>query len=213
MRADAIFFDVDGTLVDSREGIAAAMNHVLRELGRKQKPVWLIASYVGTGVRDLVDKSLDDGKSALVEKAVSLFSDYYLKHPTDRSRLYPHVKETLEYFKRKRKFIVTNRYEKFAEATLKGFGIRKYFEAIIGGDDENCLKPSACILDSILIKSKLAKDRVIIVGDMTIDVETGRNSGVKTCWVTYGLGKRKDVEPMKPDYIIDDMAELKSIIE
>jgi len=210
--ADAIFFDVDGTLVDARKDIVNAVNYALRRLGLKKRPFELVVSYIGTGVKDLMEKSLGADKSEFAEEGVKIFSDYYMKHPTDEARLYPHVRETLDHFKTKRKFILTNRYARFADATLKGLGIRHYFEEIIGGDDESCLKPSACILNNLLPGLKIDKTRCIIVGDMGIDILTGKNSGIATCWVSYGLSKREEVEAIKPDYMIDDIAQLKGII-
>lgn len=209
---DAIFFDVDGTLVDARKDIVNAVNYAMRRLGLKARPFELVVSYIGTGVKDLIEKSLGADKSEFAEEGVKLFSDYYVKHPTDEAKLYPHVRETLDYFRTKRKFILTNRYSRFADAALSGLGIRQYFEEIIGGDDENCLKPSACVLNNLLPGLKLKKAECIIVGDMAIDIMTGKNSGIATCWVSYGLDKREDIEPLKPDYMIDDIAELKTII-
>lgn len=210
---DVIFFDVDGTLVDSREDIASAINYTLTRLGLREKPLDEIASYIGTGVKDLVEKSIGMDNISLADDALKIFSDYYVERSHDKSYLYPHVKEVLDYFRKKRKYILTNRYSKFADRTLAGLGIRNYFLSIIGGDDENCLKPSRCVLDSVLPKLKIDKDRALIVGDMAIDVMTGRNSGIKTCWVTYGLGKAEEIRPLKPDYIIDDIAELKKLIK
>lgn len=210
---DAIFFDIDGTLVDDRIDIVNAMNYTLRQLGLKEKPPHLIVSYVGTGVSDLIRKSLGEDKADLTEEGVRLYGDYYIKHPADEAKLYPHVKETLEYFRNKRKLILTNRYAKFADPVLKKTGIRDYFEEIIGGDDENCLKPSACVLDNLLPKLKIDKARSIMVGDMAIDVLMGKNSGVATCWVSYGLGRPEEVSPLKPDYTIDDIAKLKGIVK
>lgn len=209
---DAIFFDVDGTLVDARHDIVKAMNYTLRKLSLPEKTAVDIVSYVGTGVMDLVRKSLGSKSARLVDKAIKIFGDYYMEHSADEATLYPHVKETLAYFKDKRKYILTNRYSRFADVTLKKMGIRDYFEDILGGDDENCLKPSACVVDMAFDKFKVDKAKSIIVGDMSIDVMTGKNSGIKTCWVTYGLGVRKDVDPLKPDYVIDDIIELKRII-
>lgn len=209
---DAVFFDVDGTLVDSGRDIADAMNFALRKTGLKAKPRRLIISYIGTGVKDLVRRSIGVEDASLAKKVEAVFGNYYVKHSTDTSRLYPHVSEILDFLKGKRKFIITNRYKRFADSTLRKLGVRRYFEDIIGGDDEKCLKPSACVLDKALAKLKIAKERAIIVGDMAIDVQTGRNSGIKTCWVTYGLGRRRDVEPLRPDYMINDMMELRDII-
>ena len=178
---DAIFFDLDGTLVDARSDIVRAANYALRALGCREKPFEEIVSYVGTGVSELVSKSLDTGDKALIEKGVAIYSEYLLKHPADEAKVYPHVKETLEFFKDKRKFILTNRYTRFADPLLKALGLRKYFEEVIGGDDEKCIKPSACVLDTVLPGLKIDKAKAVIVGDMTIDIMTGKNSGVKTC--------------------------------
>ncbi len=212
IRIDAIFFDVDGTLVDSREDIANAVNHTLKKLGLPTRPIEEIASYIGTGVRDLIRKSLDLENSTIIDNAVNIFSDYYVKHSADFSKLYPHVKELLEHFRDKRKFVLTNRFKKFAEITLGELGIGDYFEKILGGDDENCMKPSACVLDGVFSELKIDKAKAMIVGDMAIDIMTGRNSGIRTCWVTYGLGKADDLKGLKPDYIIDDIAKLKDLI-
>lgn len=213
IKIDNIFFDVDGTLVDAKTDIVNAVNFALRSLGLKAKPFDEIVSYIGTGVRDLILKSIGSARKDLIDKGVEIFSQRYVAHPTDKARLYPHAKEVLEYFNDKRKFVITNRYKKFAEITLKNLGIIKYFEEIIGGDDENCLKPSRCVLDGLSRRLKIDKEKAIIVGDMAIDIETGKNTGIKTCWVTYGLNSLEDLKGMKPDYIIDDLIELKAIIQ
>lgn len=212
IRIDTIFFDVDGTLVDARKDIVKAINFALSRMGVKPPPSKQVVSYIGTGVKDLVKKSLGEPNAGLIDKTIDIFSEYYIKHATDETKLYPHVREILEYFNDKRKFIITNRYSRFADTTLKGFGIRKYFEEILGGDDENCMKPSACVLDRFISKLNIDKRRALIIGDMVIDVQTGKNSGIKTCFVTYGLGKLKEAKALRPDYIIKDLLELKDVI-
>ncbi|MBI5123866.1 MAG: HAD-IA family hydrolase, partial [Candidatus Omnitrophica bacterium] len=185
----------------------------LRVLGRKGKSFDEIVSYVGTGVSDLIAKSLDTDDDSLVEKGVEIYSKHMLEHPARNAKVYPHVKETLEFFKDKRKFVLTNRYAKFADVVLNALGLGKYFEDIFGGDDESCIKPSACVLGTILPRLKIDKSKAIIVGDMSIDIMTGKNSGVRTCWVTYGLGSAEEVKDLKPDYVIDDIAQLKKIVK
>lgn len=210
---DVILFDVDGTLVDARLDIANAMNYALRILDFPELPEADITAYIGTGVRDLIRKSLGTDDERTIEKGTKLYIDYYIAHASDQTILYPHAVEILEYLKPKRKFILTNRYESFADAALRALGIRDYFEGIIGGDDESCLKPLACVVDRAAERFGIDKGRSLIVGDMGIDVMTGKNAGVKVCWVTHGLGKIEDVAPLKPEYIIDDLIELKEIIK
>jgi len=210
---DSVFFDVDGTLVDASKDITNAMNHALSSLGLKRLSQDEIMAHVGNGVKDLVRNSMGAGTDErLVQKGADLYWQYFMAHAVDETVLYPHAKEILEYLKNKRLFIVTNWYTDFAEATLKGLGIRKYFEDVIGGDDETCLKPSACILDTITPRVKIDRSRSLIIGDMAVDIMTGKNAGMKTCWVTYGLGKLEDIRDLKPDYIIEDLIELKEII-
>ncbi|MFH0763842.1 MAG: HAD-IA family hydrolase [Candidatus Omnitrophota bacterium] len=210
--ADTLLFDLDGTLIDARADIVNAMNHTLARLGYDEKPFADIVSYIGTGVSDLVAKSMGTRDAKLVGEGVRIYGEYYLKHPADRAKLYPNVVEVLEYFSKKRKFILTNRYAVFAAAVLKELGIAKYFEDIIGGDDEGCLKPMACVFDRFMPKLNIERASALIVGDMDVDIMAGKNSGIKTCWVTHGLGKAEDVRPLRPDYVIDDLLELKKII-
>jgi phosphoglycolate phosphatase-like HAD superfamily hydrolase len=210
---DAVLFDIDGTIVDARRDIANAMNYALRTLGLRELSVGEIASHVGTGVSWLVSNCLGSDDPKLVGRGTELYGQYYMAHPSDEARLYPHAVEILEYLKGRRLFIITNRYTAFAEAVLGGLGIRKYFEAVIGGDDEACLKPSACVIDGVVSRYGIDKARSLIVGDMDVDIMAGRNSGVKTCWVTHGLGRIEDIKHLKPDYIIEDLIELKEIVK
>lgn len=213
MKADILFFDVDGTLVDARSDIVNSINYALKAAGADTRSFDELVSFVGTGVKDLIRRSLGTSHLDKFDDTLKIFSGYYSKHAADEAILYPNVVGTLEYFKNKRKLILTNRYSAFADIVLKKLGIRRYFEEIIGGDDENCLKPSACILDPVFGRLKVDRKDALIIGDMAIDVETGKNAHVRTCFVTYGLGKREDLEGITPDVIIDDIAELKRIVK
>jgi len=209
---DLIIFDLDGTLVDSRDDIANAVNFTLKKIGLKEKSISEISSHIGTGVEDLIRKSLGNKEEVLLKRALSVFEEHYKKHSTDNSVLYPNVKEILEYFKGKRKVIVTNRNYEFALLTLKTLGIYDYFEHIIGGDDIGCMKPSSCPLDMSMQRLNASKEEAIIVGDMDIDIVAGKKAGIVTCGVTYGIGKKEDIIKAKPDFIIDGIINLKNTI-
>lgn len=210
---DTIFFDVDGTLIDATRDISIAMNRALAEMGLPERTHEEIVSYIGTGVSYLVRRSIGSDDEALVDRGVRLYGEYYARHPADHAVIYPHVKETLEYFAGKKKYVLTNRYGWLADEALKAVGLRHFFIDIIGGDDEMCIKPSPCVFDRLEKKYKFDRRRTLIVGDMAVDVETGKNSGVAACWVTYGLGKPEEVEKLDPEYVIDDISGLKKIIK
>ena len=209
---ELIIFDLDGTLIDSRQDIVNAVNFTLRELGAKEKRASEIISYVGMGPEELVKKSLGVKGRELFQKGLAIFQEYYRAHSTDNSLLYPGVQEVLEYFKDKKKIIITNRNYEFALISLKATGIYGYFDYVIGGDDADCMKPSACPLDRGMRRLDIDKARTIIVGDMGIDILAGKSAGIITCAVTHGIGKMEDILKAKPDYIINDLLKLKETI-
>ena len=84
---------------------------------------------------------------------------------------------------------------------------------MIGGDDLKCAKPSPCPVIDILKKYKVKKNEAIIVGDMSLDIITGKRARIKTCAVKGGIGNRKELLGAKPDFVISKLSQLKEIIE
>lgn len=211
-KVDIIFFDLDGTLIDARRAIVHAVNATLKELRLKEKSFREIVSYIGTGVGDLIRQAVGVTNEKHVAHGVDLFERSFRTLSCSEARLYPHVHEVLEHFKSKNIFIVTNRTEAMARLSLRAFDIERYCKKIIGGDDEHCLKPSACPINKALAYFIDNKRQAIMVGDMDLDIFAGKEAGILTCAVTYGIGTRKDIESAHPDFIIDDIAELKRIV-
>ncbi len=210
---DLIIFDLDGTLVDSRQDIVNAVNFMLDKLGLAEKSMDEIVSYVGYGITGLINKSLYPREAELQEKALGFFRNYYKAHSADYTYLYPGVKKILDHFKKKKMAVITNRNHKSSLNILEKMGICKYFLDVIGDDNTSCLKPSKCQFDRLMKKTSVKDSkRAIMIGDMDVDAIAGRAAGVLTCVNTYGFGKREDIEKVRPDYVIDDISELKSII-
>lgn len=210
---ELIIFDLDGTLVDSRQDIANSINFMLDKLGLSKKTSEEIISYVGYGILELIDRSLSPKEVELKEKGLELFKNYYRAHPADYAYLYPGVKETLDYFKNKQMAVITNRNYNSSVAILKKLGIYSYFADVIGDDNTSCLKPSRCQFDRLLKNKDISnRKEVIMVGDMDVDIIAGRASGVITCVTTYGFGKKEDLEKARPDYMINDILKLQDII-
>jgi phosphoglycolate phosphatase len=211
---ELIIFDLDGTLIDSRQDIVNGINFTLRQLCLEEKSFDEIISYVGKGIEQLIEDVTGNSSTKLTAKALGIFRDYYKKHPADHAYIYSGVKEVLDFFYKKQKFVVTNRNHNSSVALLRGMGLSNYFADIIGDDDTSCLKPSKCQFERLFKELSIKdKGRVIMVGDMDIDVLAGRAAGIITCAVTYGIGKKDDIKRAMPDYMIDAMLELKDIIK
>lgn len=209
----AIIFDLDGTLIDSERDIVNAINFMLKELNLKQKDPGLIASYVGYGRDFLLKGVIGNSNLHLLSKAISTFRNYYSRHLLDNTVLFPGTSDILNWFNDKKKIVLSNRETKSAQKMLKKLGVIHHFVKVSGGDNVQCMKPSPCPVEKIISELNIPKENVIMVGDMAVDIESGKGAGVITCGVTYGIGKKEDIVKSKPDYIIDDIKELKNIIE
>ena len=207
-----IIYDLDGTLIDSRADIANAVNWTLAEFGLGELPEETVTGFVGGGVKNLIEQSLKEtGGNPLppLEKAVKMFRKRYGEHLLDRTRLYPAVPGVLEFFKERMQAVMTNKPEGFSRTLLKGLGIDSYFFRVLGGDGGFPKKPAPEPLLEILKSAGVPADEAVLVGDSATDVETGRNAGVKTITVTCGFGSRREIENARPDFILEDLEELK----
>jgi phosphoglycolate phosphatase len=90
--------------------------------------------------------------------------------------------------------------------------VRPYFAQVLGGDSAPCLKPDPGAVKALLRKEKISQDKALLVGDMTVDIETGKNAGIMTCAVTYGFDSKEKLAALKPDLMIDDFGKLKELI-
>lgn len=212
-KIDLLIFDLDGTLIDSQRDIIVSVQEMLKGLGLPEKSYDTVKSYIGLGIDRLIMGALGEENSAKLNEGMGIFEDYYGKHMFDTTALYLGVKETLEHFKDKKMAVITNKQRRTTLAALRRFRIAKYFSEVLGGDDVICRKPDACPIDKVLAKLKVTRGRAVIIGDSEFDILAGKNSGIVTCAVTYGIGRRENISAARPDYIIDDIRRLKDIIE
>jgi len=206
---DLIIFDLDGTLIDSAKDIARSANYMMRSLGLDELDEKLIRGYIGDGARNLMRKCLGPERLHLADKALSIYLDRYNQHFLDYTVLYPGVEEVLSFYRNKKKAVVTNKPTDLSIAILRGLGVHGYFEVVLGGDSSKELKPSPEPVNRVLDSLGVSPERALIVGDSTIDIKTGRNAGVMTCVVTYGLGKSEELIEAGAELVINDISDLK----
>ncbi len=215
-----LIYDLDGTLIDSRWDIANAVNWTLKEMGFRELSLERISSFVGSGVhhlmRSVLNESLgerevsekDARANKFLERSIKLYRSRYAEHLLDETKLYPSVRVVLEHFKDRCQAVITNKPETFSHEILRGLGIDSYFFRVIGGDQAFAKKPSPESVLDIVKSAQVSSDETVLIGDSTIDIETGRNAGIKTIAVTYGFSGRRQVESSRPDFILSDLSEL-----
>src|SRR5580693_4361543 len=131
----ALIFDLDGTLIDSKQDLIHSVNAMLRELGRGELATETISGYIGHGAPKLVARALgDESTEAEQQRALQFFLSYYEQHKMDTTCAYPGVAETLEKLANVPMAVLTNKPVRISVRILDAMGLSKYFRSIYGGN-------------------------------------------------------------------------------
>jgi phosphoglycolate phosphatase len=207
---ELLVFDLDGTLVDSRDDLASAVNHALASVGRPPHPVAAVQKMVGDGVRTLIERALGAADDE-VEPVLAAFLAHYEQHLADRSRPYAGIEEALDRLVGVRKVVATNKRGDLARRLLALLGLEQRFEAVLGEDDVGRRKPDPAMVREVLRRSGVAAERAWLVGDSVADLRAARAAGVRSCAVLWGYGAEVDLRAEGPDAVLsrpDDLVAL-----
>src|SRR5215475_629370 len=218
MSYQCLLFDLDGTLVDSRADLISSVNLMLAELGRGTLPETRVITFVGNGVRMLVERALravqkDPPQGQDVDRALEIFKRQYREHLLDQTRVYPGVKQTLARLCHIPKAVVTNKPYEFTTALLDGVGLSPYFKVIIGGDSLPERKPSPLMLFEAANRCGAQASECLMVGDSRVDVEAGRAANMKTCGYVPGFRGRTELVEAGADFVIESFSELCELVD
>ncbi len=209
---DLIIFDLDGTLIDSSKDIAHAVNKTLKHLCLNELSYEVIKSYIGWGVKMLLEQAIPKERHEILDHARKIFLKYYEVHLLVDTYLYSGVKDVLEYFKNKKLAIVTNKPIGLTEKILDGLSLSKYFQMVIGGDSVQNKKPHPQAIDLVLQGLFVKPEKTMFIGDSRIDIEAGKNAGIITCGAVYGFRGREELIDAGADFFVEEIKELKHII-
>lgn len=213
MKFRCLLFDLDGTLVDSRADITNALNLTLAELGRPSLPAETVCLFIGEGVRLLLERALRATQTtalqpAELEHALQIYHRQYHAHLLDQTRLYPEVAETLASFAALPKAIVTNKPFAFTRPLLEGLDLAKHFRIVFGGDSLPERKPAPLMLLEAARLCEIDPAECLMIGDSWIDVEAGKNAGMKTAGYVGGFRGRAELEAARVDHLLERFGEL-----
>lgn len=199
-----IVYDLDGTLVDTQEDIAQAVNYALESLRAPARPADEIRRFVGWGLRELMATCLATTDPSLIDRGVALFEACYRQHLLDHSRLYPGGRDALEHFKDRHQAVLTNKPNPFACDLLEGLGVGRYFVEIIAGNSGYPKKPDPTSLLALMERLGVSAAHTILVGDSPIDIQTGRRAKVLTIVVSHGFSDEQALQAAQPDAQVKD---------
>jgi phosphoglycolate phosphatase len=211
MTTMTLFFDLDGTLVDSLPDLTAAVNAARLHFSLCPVSAEQTTTYIGDGQLNLVKRAFADAPQVLdLQQPLQVLREYYKNHLLDQTRLFPGVAETLRLLKATCKLgVVTNKPQAEAEQICDGLGISAFLACIIGGGRTVNLKPHP---EPLLLAMRIADaktEKSWMIGDHHTDLDAAAAAGCKSCFCTYGYGQ---IKQQKPDREIDSFSDLPKII-
>lgn len=212
-----IVFDLDGTLIDSRQDLCNSVNAMLDHLGKPELPDEVISSYIGDGASMLVRRALGDPEGDAhdeedVARAVHYFLEYYRVHKLDFTYVYPGVMDSLAAIRAAQPetlmAVLTNKPVNPSRAICDHFGLSEYFFQNYGGNSFHTKKPDphglvALIAEaSALAGSRIAPAETLMIGDTDVDVLTARAAGAASVGCSFGLAPER-LAAARPDFMVD----------
>lgn len=211
-----IIFDFDGTLADTSNLIVATMQKTASDLGLPCRTEDRIKSTIGLRLEEIPPILWTD-----TNVSGEIFAEVYRKNFEDLKykfpvTLFPYVKETLSKIKEDNSnfylAVATSRSHKSVEELLDQLNIKEYFDYILGGNDVIEGKPNPESIFKILSRINGSSEDTLMVGDMKVDMIMGKNAGVNTCGVTYGNGKKTELQEAEANFIIESFKDLLEVL-
>lgn len=188
MKYQAIIYDIDGTLLDTSEGVVDTYKHIIRVLGLKQMNDAELVRLNGP-VSQAVFSEYFHLQGEHIQHATDLYRKYYLEHNVYRAKLYDGIKELLETVRDGgvSQVVATNKRQDIAEAVCDYFGISPYLRPIIGQDNVPTRTKTDIINECL---QKLDTRCAVMVGDTESDKQAAKEAGIDFIGVNYGYGFR-----------------------
>ena len=228
-----IFFDLDGTLTDSQEGILTSLKKGLESVGISKTDDELRV-FIGPPLYEIYRKGFHLSNED-TEKAIREFRNYYSTKGLFENRLYDGIKDVLESAKSagKRLVVATSKPEDFAIRILEHFEVAEYFDFICGSsmdesrtdkaeviryalkkcgfsisDEAEGAGDGSCGEQDLSVSGTAYSREVLMVGDRYTDVKGAADFGIKTCYVLFGYGNKEEAEKSGAEYVVGTVKEL-----
>ena len=210
MKYNTYIFDLDGTLLDTLQDLANAVNHAMREMKYPERTVDEVRRFIGNGIRMLIKRASPQGISDKdYEKTLAIFTAYYLEHIADFTKPYDGIAEVIKTLKSKgcKVAVVSNKADEAAKKVVKDY-FGDIFDMVVGKMDRFPSKPEP---DSVLYVIETLgsdKDKCIYLGDSEVDVHTAPNAGLPCVGVTWGNRDVSELIAAGAEYIAEKPNEI-----
>ena len=212
-----LIFDLDGTLIDSRQDLCNSVNATLAHLARPSLPDAVIASYIGDGASMLIRRALGDPdhvEDAMLDRALNFFLTFYRAHKLDFTYVYKGVFDALQTIRGAHPHlpmaVLTNKPVHPSRDICAHFGLDRFFFQNYGGNSFHTKKPDPHGLLKLIAEANalhpsgppITPSQTVMIGDSDVDILTARNAGARSVACTFGLAPHT-LAAAQPDHTVD----------
>lgn len=210
MKYNTYIFDLDGTLLDTLQDLANAVNHAMREMNYPERTVDEVRRFIGNGIRMLIKRAAPQDISVEdYEKTLAVFTAYYLDHIADFTKPYDGIAEVIKTLKSKgcKVAVVSNKADEAAKKVVKDY-FGDIFDMVVGKMDRFPSKPEPDSVLYVIETLGADKDKCIYSGDSEVDVQTAHNAGLPCVGVTWGNRDVSELIAAGAEYIAEKPNEI-----
>jgi phosphoglycolate phosphatase len=205
-----LFFDLDGTLTDSRPGILASMRHALTTLGREIPPDEALSRFIGPPTHDAFRELLQSNDPELNARTIGIYRERYAKLGLFESSVYPGISVGLNALREAnyRLFVVTSKPEVFANTIIDHFQLREYFSHVYGSELSGERSNKGELIAHVLRSEGISPASAWMIGDRLHDVLGAKRNDLRVAGVLWGYGSRDELSEAGADTLFQTMPEL-----
>ena len=211
-----VLFDLDGTLINSQEGITKGVQYALREsLGIDEPDLASLRCFIGPPL-SLMFAQKYHVPAEKIEPAVAKYREYYDAIGMNECELYPGVKETLQRLRRKGYMLclASSKPEPSCEQILAHQGIAEYFDDIIGASLGPERREKALVLEEAFRRMGVSdRSQILLIGDTKYDAIGATKAGIDCIGVTYGFGTREELLAAGAAAVFDTLEEVEAYLD
>ena len=213
MRYEAVFFDLDGTVIDTLQNITDAVNHAMRRFGLRTFTAEELRPHLGWGVDYLMRTLIPDLPEAKIAEILAYYRPYYAAHTTENTPLYPGILPMLRALRQRGLLLalISNKPDS-AVQPLAALYFRDLLSFTIGEQPGIARKPAPDMLRLAAETLGVALSRCLYVGDTEVDIQTAENTGIDCVCVTWGFRTREALARAGATRIADSAEELLRLI-
>jgi phosphoglycolate phosphatase len=215
MQWRAVLFDLDGTLLDTLEDLASSVNRVITSRGFPAHPLQSFRFFAGEGAWNMIQRALPEGTpSETVAACLAEYKVDYGSHWADHTRPYPGIPALLEGLGEMnlKTAVLTNKYQEFAELTVRRFFPGFILDPVIGMREGLPLKPDPAGALTAARMLAVEPDQVIYLGDSDVDMHTAHNAGMFPVGVLWGFRGGRELEESGAKLLLKEPEELLDLI-